>query len=80
MTKKNTLTTAQRLALEAVRQGLAYRIYRSDGNVLVGPKGVGAAALRALEKLGLITDGPDRHGAFEIKKRLVERISKKRGN
>lgn len=59
------LTDADIRALIHVSCGSVVRIYRRNGNVLRGPKGVGAATLWSLDKRGLMTDGRDAAGALE---------------
>lgn len=51
-----SITIAQHHALEAVAAGKVIRVYKENGNVFHGPQGVGARALWALDRLGLIED------------------------
>lgn len=57
-----TLTIAQRRALDAVRAGKCIRFYGPAGNTLHGPRGIGSISLRRLEALRLIKDA-DRKGS-----------------
>jgi hypothetical protein len=57
-------TEAEKRALEAVRDGQVTRLYHATGNVLRGPKGVGANVLWRLFRQNLFTDGPDDRGVL----------------
>jgi len=59
------LTAAQRRALEAVRDGKAYRTYTAAGNTMAAP-GIGAATLWRLEQFGMIRDGVNRQHGLNI--------------
>lgn len=59
------LTPAARRALTAVEAGAVVRVYRSNGNILRGPKGTGANMLWWLDHRGLIADGRDATGGLE---------------
>lgn len=54
----DTLTKAQRRALEAVRDGLCFRRYTAVGNTLHGPEGVSARTLWSLARARLVDDRP----------------------
>lgn len=52
----------ERQALLAVERGEVRRMYRVNGNVLVGPKGVASKTLWRLERNGLIREGKGLRG------------------
>lgn len=60
------LIKAEVRALRAVYDGKVERVYRRDGNVLKGPKGVGAAILWRLTEKRLIADGNQTMGGYEL--------------
>jgi len=51
------LTSSDRKALDAVERGEVMRLYRGDGNVLKGPKGIASQTLWRLDRAGYINDG-----------------------
>lgn len=59
------LTAAEIRALVAVTGGKVVRIYRSSGNILRGPKGVGASVLWKLDSKNFIADGSAAWGEME---------------
>ena len=66
-----TLTAAERRALLAVASGKVVRIYRANGNVLRGPKGVGSMALWKLDHRKFITDGHSVKGVLTLQCRQI---------
>lgn len=65
------LTPALINAMVAVRLGQVDRIYRINGNVFHGPRGIASSCYRRLEALRFIEDAPGQSskGAFEIRVR-----------
>jgi hypothetical protein len=61
------LTRAEVNALFAVRDGKVTRVYRANGNVMRGPKGIGAATLWRLDAKRLIADGRSNGGCYETR-------------
>ena len=59
------MTAAEKRALAAVDAGEVVRVYKSDRNILRGPRGVGAATLWRLEGNKLISDGGPCWGHLE---------------
>lgn len=56
--KYDKLTSARINALKAVDRDEVKHIYRVNGNVYRAPKGVGPSAMRTLERMDMIQDGP----------------------
>ncbi len=56
----------ERQALLAVERGEVLRVYRVNGNVLVGPKGVASKTLWRLDRNGLIMEGKDSGTQIEM--------------
>jgi hypothetical protein len=65
------LSDADIRALIHVSNGNVVRVYRRDGNVLRGPKGVSAATLWSLAKRQLIANGRETAGVLEMRCKQV---------
>ena len=65
------LTAAEHRALLAVASGEVVRIYRANGNVLRGPKGVGSMALWKLDHRKFIADGPTTKGKLKLSSQQI---------
>lgn len=59
------ITPAMRRALQATADGQVVRVYRANGNILRGPKGISPKVLWAASTSRWIEDGPESWGGIE---------------